>query len=138
MLLIILFVVLAIAGICIAIIGDDHYIDAMVVGGAVLAAVLIILALIFGAIAISTQVNETLYYQNALNEKAMLEYRLEQNDDIAGNEMLYSQIVEFNNALRSNKKWANNLWTNWFNNQKIATIDYIVIDGMRGDNDAEY
>ena len=63
---------------------------------------------------------------NMLAKKEMLEYRLEKQSNIVGNELLYSEILEFNNDLRSIKKWANNPWTNWFNYQKIANnIDYI-------------
>ena len=69
-------------------------------------------------------------YQNALHEKEMLEYRIEHmEENLTGNEMLYNDIVEFNNKLRNTKKWANSPWTNWFNNQDIASIDYIDIDG---------
>jgi hypothetical protein len=65
-------------------------------------------------------------YQNALYEREVLEYRLDhREDDFPGNEMLYSDIVKFNNKLRDQKKWANNPWTNWFNNEKIAALDYI-------------
>ena len=68
-------------------------------------------------------------YQNKLHEKEMLEYRIEHmEENITGNEMLYNDIVEFNNELRSTKKWANSPWTNWFNNQDIASIDYIELD----------
>lgn len=85
------------------------------------------LALIFVSVGIiSNKVNEDIDYQNALHEKEVIEYRIDNmEDNIVGNEMLYNDIVEFNNELRSVKKWANNPWTNWFNNQKIATIDYI-------------
>ena len=79
---------------------------------------------------IGTQVTTDVNYQNKLEEKMMLEYRLEKGDTIPGNELLYTQIVEFNNDLRNTKKWANSLWTNWFNNQKIAEMDYIVISDM--------
>ena len=59
----------------------------------------------------------------------MLEYRIEHmEENITGNEMLYNDIVEFNNALRSEKKWANNPWTSWFNNQDIASLDYVEWD----------
>ncbi len=71
-----------------------------------------------------------LYYQNVMHEKDVLEYRIEHmEENITGNEMLYNDIVEFNNELRSVKKWANNPWTNWFNNQDIASIDYIELNG---------
>ena len=68
-------------------------------------------------------------YQKVLYEREVLEYRLNHKEnDFPGNEMLYSDIVEFNNKLRSQKKWANNPWTNWFNNEKIAALDYIELD----------
>ena len=70
-----------------------------------------------------------LNYQNALHEKEMLEYRIEHmEENITGNEMLYNDIVEFNNGLRNVKKWANNPWTNWFNNQGVASIDFIELN----------
>lgn len=72
------------------------------------------------------QINKEVDYQNAIYEKEVLEYRIENMEsDITGNEMLYNDIVEFNNGLRSAKKWANNSWTNWFYNKDIATIDYV-------------
>ena len=76
----------------------------------------------------SISINSDLNYENMLAKKEMLEYRLEKQSNIVGNELLYSEILEFNNDLRSIKKWANNPWTNWFNYQKIANnIDYINI-----------
>lgn len=70
-----------------------------------------------------------LNYESVLHEKEVLEYRIEHmEENITGNEMLYNDIVEFNNKLRNTKKWANSLWTNWFNNQDIASIDYIKLD----------
>lgn len=74
-------------------------------------------------------INATIYdveYQNMLYTREMLEYRIEHmEENITGNEMLYNDIVEFNNVLRAEKKWANNPWTNWLSNQDIASIDYI-------------
>ena len=73
-------------------------------------------------------------YQNMLHKREMLEYRIEHmEENITGNEMLYNDIVEFNNELRNTKKWANSLWTNWFNNQYIAAIDYIELEYLNGD-----
>lgn len=70
-----------------------------------------------------------LTYQNVMYEKEMLEYRIEHmEENITGNEMLYNDIVEFNNELRNTKKWANSPWTNWFNNQDVASIDYIELN----------
>ena len=67
-------------------------------------------------------------YQNKLEEKAMLEYRIQKGEEIAGNELLYSQVVKFNNDLRTTKILSKNPWVNCFNNWKIAEIDYIEID----------
>lgn len=78
---------------------------------------------------LTVQVNKDIGYQNALYQKEMLEYRIDNADqDIVGNELLYNDIVEFNNDLRIVKKWSNNYWTNWFFNEDIATIDYIELD----------
>lgn len=92
--------------------------------------ILVIIGIIFSFVAVigiaKNVVNYDLEYQNVLHEKEMLEYRIEHmEENVIGNEMLYNDIIEFNNELRSIKKWANNLWTNWFNNQNIASIDYI-------------
>ena len=78
-----------------------------------------------------TQIPAETEYQQTIYQKEILEYRLEKkNENITGNELLYNDIVEFNNNLRSIKKWSTNPWTNWFNNAKIATIDYIEIPGL--------
>ena len=85
---------------------------------------------LLAAIIIGCLIGNTAYkdldYQNTVHEKEMLEYRIEHmEENITGNEMLYSDIVDFNNDLRSTKKWANNPWTNWFNNEYVASLDYI-------------
>lgn len=75
------------------------------------------------------QINRDVEYQNMLHKREMLEYRIDHmKENITGNEMLYNDIVDFNNELRIEKKWANNPWTSWFNNQDVASIDYIVLD----------
>lgn len=88
-------------------------------------ALIICLSIILGV-----QILSDLHAENTLAEKTMLEYRLSKDKDIAGNEFIYSDITKFNNKLRSAKKWANNPWTSWFNNQKIAEIDYIEVPDM--------
>lgn len=86
----------------------------------------LLLSLVSGGIALGNAAFYDLDYQNALHEREVIEYRLDHmKENITGNEMLYNDIVEFNNMLRSQKKWANNPWTNWFNNEKIAELDYI-------------
>lgn len=72
-------------------------------------------------------------YEKMLYKKEVLEYRVEhQEDDIVGNELLYQDIVEFNNQLRNEKRFANNIWTNWFANDLVATIEYV--DYKKGEN----
>ena len=74
------------------------------------------------------QINRDVDYQNKLYERTTLEYRIENEDaHTTGNELLYRDIVKFNNSLRMTKKWANNPWVSWFWNGDIATIDYIEI-----------
>lgn len=90
----------------------------------------LLLSLISGCIALGNAAIYDLDYQNALHEREVIEYRLDHmSENITGNEMLYNDIVEFNNKLRSQKKWANNPWTSWFNNKKIAALDYIELGG---------
>lgn len=98
--------------------------------GFVLILIGILLLTIFGTLAVCNAVSYDLDYQNFLHEKEMLEYRIEHmEENITGNEMLYNDIVEFNNELRKEKKWANNPWTSWFNNKDIASLDYIELYG---------
>lgn len=81
-----------------------------------------------GGSILRVKINEDIDYQSALYEKKVIEYRIDHMlDNIVGNEMLYNDVVEFNNELRRIKKWANNPWVSWFYNQKIASIDYIEI-----------
>lgn len=88
------------------------------------------LSFILGGIALGNAAFYDLDYQNTLHEREVIEYRLDHmEENIVGNEMLYNDIVEFNNMLRSQKKWANNPWTSWFNNEKIAALDYIELSG---------
>ena len=89
----------------------------------------IIFMVAFGMVIGINAIFYELDYQNFLHENEMLEYRIEHmEENITGNEMLYNDIVEFNNKLRKEKKWANNQWTNWFNNKDIASLDYIELD----------
>lgn len=97
--------------------------------GTMLTALMAIGIIVCGYGIIDTQISKDVAYQNAVYEREMLEYRIDNiEEDIVGNELLYNDIVEFNNNLRSVKKWANNPLTNWFYVKDIATIDYIKID----------
>jgi hypothetical protein len=67
-------------------------------------------------------------YQATLNEKEVLEYRLEnQEDNVLENSILYNDIVEFNNKVIMHKVNSNNLWINWFYNKKLGQIDTIEV-----------
>lgn len=73
------------------------------------------------------------HYTDKLSEKQMLEYRIEHCEDTIGNELLYTDILNFNQELRHTKKFANSLWTNWMSNQKVAEIEYIdILEDNRG------
>ena len=88
-----------------------------------------IIGTITGGISIGTVINADIDYEKAIYERDVLEYRLEHlNENMTGNELLYNDIVEFNNRLRYTKEWADSPWTNWFFNQKIADIGYIELD----------
>lgn len=100
--------------------------DLAFVIGLILTIIAIFTSLIVGVAIIDVNVNKEVNYQNKLYEREMLEYRIDNmENNIVGNEMLYNDIIEFNNELRSVKKWANNPWTNWFYSQDVASIDYI-------------
>ena len=125
---------LLVVGIILAIIHDkghfNYNVNEKIVGfgfGAIfIGAIITLCSIIFVLINVTTYDME---YQNMLHEKDMLEYRIEHmEENITGNEMLYNDIVEFNNKLRAEKKWANNPWTDWFNNKDIASIDYIELN----------
>jgi hypothetical protein len=67
---------------------------------------------------------EDMKYESKIAEREMLIYRLEnQNNDA----LLYEDIIEFNDWVRDNKLWAENLWTNIYNYQKCKTIEPINI-----------
>ena len=127
MLIIITLAAITIFGV--ALIAFDGYYDSLlgvtcaIIGGTFLVTTLTLIALV--------QIPAETDYQKAVYQKEILEYRLENaNENIVGNELLYNDIVEFNNNLISVKKWSKNYWVNWFYNAKIATIDYIKISEL--------
>ena len=133
MLLVFLFIFLLIAAIVFIIIADKHFsYDATQVAWIVgiLISIISIMGLIISLMLILfTQIPAQKDYEAMLYEKEVLEYRLKNQDNaLNGNELLYRDITEFNNDLRDCKYWADNLWLNWFFNQKIATIDYIELN----------
>ena len=90
----------------------------------VLGAIILFVTILAG---IGCQAIKQQSYERMLYEKSILEYRLENEINTVGNEMLYNDIVEFNKELRSTKYWSKNFWTNWYNNDLVANIDYIEI-----------
>lgn len=83
------------------------------------------------AIALSVQVYKDRDYEEMVYEKSVLELRLNNKDDnLVGNEFLYADIIDFNNKLRYERRYADNFWIGIFHNDKIATIEYIEIDGV--------
>lgn len=120
-------IVLIVIGVCLLILHKHCFYrnDWFQIIGMTITTVGIISLIICSICIFSIPINSDLNYENMLAQKEMLEYCLEKQNDVAGNELLYFQILEFNNELRSIKKWVNNPWTNWFNDQKIADIDYI-------------
>lgn len=96
--------------------------------GMILILVMGVTTFVCGIAALTNFIDADNSYQDALYEKHVLEYRLSHMDDnIIGNEMIYDDIVEFNNRLRDNKDRANSLFYGWFYNKKVATIEYIEI-----------
>lgn len=96
-----------------------------IIGGAVLI-VGFAAAFATSLLIIGNTITKQVDFEKVLYEKKTIEYRIEhQEDNIVGNELLYGDIVEFNNELRNTKYWANNPWTNWFNNDKVAQLGYI-------------
>lgn len=84
-----------------------------------------------GTIALCVQIPKERDYQQAVYERQVIEYRLENQDkNLVGNELLFTDIVEFNNNLRKCKRYKDNFWVSLLYNDKIATIDYITIDGV--------
>lgn len=83
---------------------------------------------------LDVQVNKDIEYQEALYEREVLVFRLEHREEnVIGNEKLYSDVVEFNNDLRVTKKWADNPWVGCFHNDLIAELDYIEIEEVSAD-----
>lgn len=131
MIITLIVIALLIIGIVCAIIGRKSYSATPEVAGLVLITISVLASLFAIGFIIEANVNKDVDYQNKLYEKEVLEHRIDNmSENIVGNELLYNDIVEFNNELRNTKKWANNPWTNWFNNEKIASIDYIEIPDL--------
>lgn len=88
----------------------------------------IILTLVLGAYAVgvAAKVGIGTEYQNMLFERETIVYRIDkEKENIVGNELLYNDIIEFNNKVRKEKNGVDNWWISWFYNKDIAKIEYI-------------
>ena len=132
MLIMIIFALLFIACLVTAIITSHNYrYDDINFASTIVCTCLCVALIISVGCVIGNYITMEIDYENTLYEKQVLEYRLEtKSESLTGNELLYNDIVEFNNDLRRVKKYANSPWTSWFNNTKIATLDYIEINEM--------
>ena len=131
MIITILFIVMFIVGLILVCLEDRYMFDSILFffGGLSLLIVGASASIVCVIAVLDVQVNKDVNYQSALYQKEVLEYRIDHMDEnIVGNELLYNDIVEYNNDLRFIKEWSDNYWVNWFFNEDIATIDYIEID----------
>lgn len=97
--------------------------------GLYLSAFSIAILLSCGAMILDMNVDKYTDYQDMLDKRELIEYRLKNEDrDFVGDGKLYNDIVEFNDDIRKVKEGVNSPWTNWFYNDDIATIDYIEVE----------
>lgn len=129
MLLTILSGIVLIVGIVVLIIGNYYWgKDVLNIIGFSFAFIGVLVLMVCSVLAIIAAATKDKVYQDMLYQRKVLEYRLShEEENTIGNELLYSDIVEFNNELRSDKTYSDNIWINWFFNDKVATIDYIEI-----------
>ena len=75
---------------------------------------------------LTVQTHKDLNYEQFQYERTQLIEQYEQ-----GNQYAYDSIIEFDKQLLSIKKWANNPFTNWFYNQRIANeVDFILYEDV--------
>lgn len=97
--------------------------------GLYLSAFSIVILLSCGAMILDMNACKDIDYQNMLDKRELIEYRIEgKGGNFVSDGRLYNDIAKFNNSLRKVKDGANSLWTNWFYNDDIATIDYIEVE----------
>lgn len=134
--LIIIFGVLLVVSIIIAVAGTKCYNEGISILGGLSALVFGVAFIVATVIALTVQIPKNKNYEQSVYEKSVIEYRLEhQQDNIVGNELLYNDIVSYNNHLRAHKRYSDNFMLNLFYNDKIATIEYISIEGVENYKD---
>ena len=134
--LIIIFGVLFIISIIICVVGTKCYNEGVSILSMLSAIVFGCAFIVATVIALTVQIPKNKDYEQSVYEKSVIEYRLEhQQDNIVGNELLYNDIVSYNNHLRAHKRYSDNFMLNLFYNDKIATIEYISIEGVENYKD---
>lgn len=122
---------LLIIGIVLIVLSNVFYWDDDCIFGFLITVVSTIALTIMSMYCIVVHVRRDIDYEQRYYQKQVLEYRIEHyEDNIVGNELLYNDVVEFNNKLRDYKRHNKMFFTNWFTCDKIAQIDYIVIPEM--------
>lgn len=111
---------------------DNGYLGTKFGIGTALACLGVIVGVAASCAAISVQVTEDIEYEKTLARKQAIEYSIDHREEnLIGNELLFANVVSFNNNLREEKWKAESPWVNWFANDKIAELDYI--DYMEGE-----
>ena len=125
MLIILIALVALVVGIVLILL-DDGDLEARFAIGVALTCLGVIVGVAASIAAISVQVREDVEYEKTLARKQAIEYRIEHREEnLIGNELLFADVVSFNNNLREEKWKAESPWVNWFANDKIAELDYI-------------
>lgn len=86
------------------------------------------LVVICGIACISCSISNDVEYQQELNKRNAIVYRLEHLDNeenLLVNGGVYEDVVEFNNNLLTYKTWTHNPWIGCFLTDKVAELDYI-------------
>ena len=71
------------------------------------------------------------YVKDMKEDRANIEYRLEQielGSDFY-NGTIYKDIQEYNQKIETHREARKDPWVNWFYSEKVANLDYIVVDG---------
>lgn len=103
-----------------------------------LIAVILTPAIIGAFLGIANHVDFEIDRANALDERAAIVYRLEQqtNDEgaagnISINGGVYEDALKFNDRVRRQNKWGTNPWTNWFCGWAYVGLEEIEIMGEK-------
>lgn len=94
----------------------------------IVAIISIIVLIILTPIAIIENACADKLYADLVEERELIEYRLEQigNDkNLMVNGGTYEDLSDYNSTIRSYKTYSNNFWIGWLYANKIAKLDYI-------------